>query len=139
LLVVILPVFIFIKNGSRFHESVDASEQFSCKSKSLLIRVATRVEKTPIKLSADWIIKNHYLGNFPSAIECSRNFPKRGISWRNRSRHEIKNNVPKVFGSIKSEDCILLFGAVFRCRRVTPSAIRSGETRQLPRNHRRYA
>lgn len=28
------------------------------------------VERIPIKLAADWIIKNHYLGSFPSASVC---------------------------------------------------------------------
>lgn len=67
------------------------------------------VEKIPIKLGADWIIKNHYLGSFPSATVCYgifRSGELTGVAVLGTAQH--KNTIPNVFGSSHSRDCLLL-------------------------------
>jgi hypothetical protein len=67
------------------------------------------VEKIPVKLAADWIVKNHYLGSFPSATVCYgifRNGELSGVAVLGTAQH--KNTVPNVFGSAHSNDCLLL-------------------------------
>lgn len=67
------------------------------------------VEKIPIKLAADWIIKNHYLGSFPSATVCYgifRSGELAGVAVLGTAQH--KNTIPNVFGLAHSKDCLLL-------------------------------
>lgn len=67
------------------------------------------VEKIQIKLAADWIIKNHYLGSFPSATVCYgifRSGELAGVAVLGTAQH--KNTIPNVFGSTHTKDCLLL-------------------------------
>jgi hypothetical protein len=66
-------------------------------------------EKIPIRLAADWIIKNHYLGSFPSATACYGIFRRgelAGVAVLGTAQH--KNTIPNVFGPAHSKDCLLL-------------------------------
>ncbi len=67
------------------------------------------VEKIPIKLAAEWIIKNHYLGSFPSATVCYgifRSGELAGVAVFGTAQH--KNMIPNVSGSAHAKDCLLL-------------------------------
>lgn len=67
------------------------------------------VEKIPVKLAADWIVKNHYLGSFPSATVCYGIFRKSelaGVAVLGTAQH--KNTIPNVFGPAHAKDCLLL-------------------------------
>lgn len=67
------------------------------------------VGKIPPKLAADWIIKNHYLGSFPSASVCYgifRSGELAGVAVLGTAQH--KNTIPNVFGPAHAKDCLLL-------------------------------
>lgn len=67
------------------------------------------VEKIPVKIAADWIVKNHYLGSFPSATVCYGIFRKSelaGVAVLGTAQH--KNTIPNVFGAAHARDCLLL-------------------------------
>ena len=67
------------------------------------------VEKIPVKLAANWIVKNHYLGSFPSATVCYGIFRKSelaGVAVLGTAQH--KNTIPNVFGPAHAKDCLLL-------------------------------
>ena len=67
------------------------------------------VERIPVKLAADWIVKNHYLGSFPSATVCYGIFRKSelaGVAVLGTAQH--KNTIPNVFGASHGNDCLLL-------------------------------
>lgn len=67
------------------------------------------VEKISVKLAADWIIKNHYLGSFPSATVCYgifRSGELSGVAVLGTAQH--KNTIPNVFGPARAKDCLLL-------------------------------
>ncbi|MDQ3749508.1 MAG: hypothetical protein M3367_10955 [Acidobacteriota bacterium] len=67
------------------------------------------VEKIPIKLAAEWIVKNHYLGSFPSATVCYgifRSGELSGVTVLGTAQH--KNTIPNVFGPAHAKDCLLL-------------------------------
>lgn len=67
------------------------------------------VEKIQIKLATDWIVKNHYLGSFPSATVCYGIFRRgklSGVAVLGTAQH--KNTIPNVFGSAHARDCLLL-------------------------------
>lgn len=67
------------------------------------------VEKISPKLAADWIIKNHYLGSFPSASICYgifRSGELAGVAVLGTAQH--KNTIPNVFGPAHAKDCLLL-------------------------------
>lgn len=67
------------------------------------------VEKIPVKLAADWIVKNHYLGSFPSATVCYgifRGGELAGVAVLGTAQH--KNTIPNVFGPVHARDCLLL-------------------------------
>lgn len=67
------------------------------------------VERIPVKLVADWIIKNHYLGSFPSATVCYGIFRRgelSGVAVLGTAQH--KNTIPNVFGPSHAKDCLLL-------------------------------
>jgi hypothetical protein len=67
------------------------------------------VEKISVKLATDWIIKNHYLGSFPSATVCYgifRSGKLAGVAVLGTAQH--KNTIPNVFGSSHARDCLVL-------------------------------
>lgn len=67
------------------------------------------LERIPIKLASGWIIKNHYLGSFPSATICYgifRHGELAGVAVLGTAQH--KNTIPNVFGPAHSKDCLLL-------------------------------
>lgn len=67
------------------------------------------VEKIPAKIAAEWIIKHHYLGSFPSATVCYgifRHGELSGVAVLGTAQH--KNTIPNVFGTLHSNDCLLL-------------------------------
>ena len=67
------------------------------------------VEKISVKFAADWTIKNHYLGSFPSATICFgifRGGELAGVAVLGTAQH--KNTIPNVFGAAHSKDCLLL-------------------------------
>lgn len=67
------------------------------------------IEKISTKLAADWIIKHHYLGSFPSATVCYgifRDGDLSGVAVLGTAQH--KNTIPNVFGESHSKDCLLL-------------------------------
>lgn len=67
------------------------------------------VEKIPVNLAAGWIIKNHYLGSFPSTRVCYgifRSGELSGVAVLGTAQH--KNTIPNVFGPAHSKDCLLL-------------------------------
>jgi hypothetical protein len=66
-------------------------------------------ERIPARLAADWIIKHHYLGSFPSASICYgifRHGELAGVAVLGTAQH--KNTIPNVFGASHSKDCLLL-------------------------------
>lgn len=67
------------------------------------------IEKIPTKLAANWIVKHHYLGSFPSATICFgifRGGELSGVAVFGTAQH--KNTIPNVFGAAHSKDCLLL-------------------------------
>lgn len=67
------------------------------------------VEKIPVKIAAEWIIKHHYLGSFPSATICYgifRHGELSGVAVLGTAQH--KNTIPNVFGPAHAKDCLLL-------------------------------
>lgn len=67
------------------------------------------IEKISVKLAADWIIKSHYLGSFPSATVCYgifRSGELAGVAVLGTAQH--KNTIPNVFGPSHAKDCLLL-------------------------------
>lgn len=67
------------------------------------------IEKIPAKPAAEWIIKHHYLGSFPSATVCYgifRHGELSGVAVLGTAQH--KNTIPNVFGASHSKDCLLL-------------------------------
>lgn len=67
------------------------------------------IEKISAKLAADWTIKHHYLGSFPSATVCYgifRSGELAGVAVLGTAQH--KNTIPNVFGAARSKDCLLL-------------------------------
>ncbi len=67
------------------------------------------VEKIPVNLAADWIVKNHYLGSFPSATVCYgifRSGKLPSVAVLGTAQH--KNTIPNVFGPAYAKDCLLL-------------------------------
>ncbi len=67
------------------------------------------IVKIPMKLAAEWIVKNHYLGSFPSATVCYgifRSGELTGVAVLGTAQH--KNTIPNVFGPAHAKDCLLL-------------------------------
>lgn len=67
------------------------------------------VEKIPVKLASEWIVKNHYLGSIPSATVCYgilRHGELSGVAVFGTAQH--KNTIPNVFGPAHARDCLLL-------------------------------
>jgi hypothetical protein len=67
------------------------------------------IENIPTKSAAEWIIKHHYLGSFPSATVCYgifRHGELSGVSVLGTAQH--KNTIPNVFGKSHAKDCLLL-------------------------------
>lgn len=67
------------------------------------------VERISAKLAADWTIRHHYLGSFPSATICYgifRSGELSGVAVLGTAQH--KNTIPNVFGAARSKDCLLL-------------------------------
>jgi hypothetical protein len=67
------------------------------------------IEKIPIKIAAEWVIKHHYLGSFPSATICYGIFRRgelSGVAVLGTAQH--KNTIPNVFGASHAKDCLLL-------------------------------
>lgn len=67
------------------------------------------IDRIPTKSAAEWIIKHHYLGSFPSATVCYGIFRRgelSGVAVLGTTQH--KNTIPNVFGSKHSKDCLLL-------------------------------
>lgn len=67
------------------------------------------IERIPTKLAAEWTIRHHYLGSFPSATVCFgifRGGELSGVAVFGTAQH--KNTIPNVFGASHSKDCLLL-------------------------------
>jgi hypothetical protein len=67
------------------------------------------IEKISIKIAAEWTVKHHYLGSFPSATVCYGIFRRgelSGVAVLGTAQH--KNTIPNVFGPSRARDCLLL-------------------------------
>ena len=99
---------------SRHRMEVDFTQRWRRRKALLLQRQVFfnpsrhEIEKIPTK-SAEWIIKHHCLGSFPSATICYgifRHGELSGVSVNGNARH--KNTIPNVFGESHIKDCLVL-------------------------------